>query len=71
MLPALIQRCWQLIINDLPALSVGATFAAGQMIATSLNALVANNREFRNADEIRREKTVLARRKSVSVGPGC
>jgi hypothetical protein len=56
MLPALIQRRWQLIINDLPVLSAGATFAAGQMIATSLNALVADNREFRNADEIRREQ---------------
>jgi hypothetical protein len=56
MLPALIQRRWQLVINDLPSLSSGATFAAGQMIATSLNALVANNREFRNADEICREQ---------------
>jgi hypothetical protein len=56
MLPALIQRCWQLVINDLPALSSGATLAAGQMIATSLNALVADNHEFRNADEIRHEQ---------------
>jgi hypothetical protein len=69
MLPALIQRRWQLIINDLPALSAGATFAAGQMIATSLNALVADNREFRNADEIRREQN-SARTKIVALMPG-
>jgi hypothetical protein len=56
MLPALVQRCWQLVINDLPVLSSGATLAAGHVIATSLNALVSNNREFRNADEIRREQ---------------
>jgi hypothetical protein len=56
MLPALVQRRWQLVLNDLPALSSGATMAAGHVIASSLNALVADNREFRNADEIRREQ---------------
>jgi hypothetical protein len=56
MLPALVQRRWQLILTDLPALSAGATMAAGHVIASSLNALVADNREFRNADEVRREQ---------------
>jgi hypothetical protein len=55
MLPALVQRCWQLVITDMPALSSGATMAAGHVIASSLNALVADNREFRIADEARRE----------------
>jgi hypothetical protein len=57
MLPTLIQRRWQLVLNDLPALSSGATMAAGHVIASSLNALVADNREFRNADEVRREQS--------------
>jgi hypothetical protein len=56
MLPALVQRRWQLVIADLPTLSAGATLAAGNAIASSLNALVADNREFRNADEARREE---------------
>jgi hypothetical protein len=56
MLPDLVQRRWQLIITDLPALSSGATMAAGHVIASSLNALVADNREFRMADEARREQ---------------
>jgi hypothetical protein len=55
MLPALVQRRWQLVLADLPALSEGATLlAAGHVIASSLNALVSDNREFRNADEARR-----------------
>jgi hypothetical protein len=57
MLPTLVQRRWQLIITDLPALSSGATMAAGHVIASSLNALVADNREFRTADEARREQS--------------
>jgi hypothetical protein len=57
MLPALVQRRWQLIITDLPALSSGATMAAGHVIASSLNALVSDNREFRTADEARREQS--------------
>jgi hypothetical protein len=57
MLPALVQRRWQLVLNDLPALSAGATLAAGHAIASSLNALVSDNREFRNADEARREES--------------
>jgi hypothetical protein len=56
MLPALVQRRWQLVITDLPALNAGATLAAGNAIASSLNALVSDNREFRNADEARREE---------------
>jgi hypothetical protein len=56
MLPALVQRRWQLVVTDLPALSSGATMAAGHVIASSLNALVSDNREFRNADEVRREQ---------------
>jgi hypothetical protein len=55
-LPSLVQRRWQLVINDLPALNAGATLAAGHVIASSLNALVSDNREFRNADEARREQ---------------
>jgi hypothetical protein len=54
LLPELIQRRWQLVLNDLPALSGGATLAAGHAIASSLNALVSDNRENRNADELRR-----------------
>jgi hypothetical protein len=56
MLPALVQRRWQLVLADLLALSEGATLAAGHVIASSLNALVSDNREFRNADEARREQ---------------
>jgi hypothetical protein len=56
MLPALVQRRWQLVVTDLPAMSSGATMAAGHVIASSLNALVSDNREFRNADEVRREQ---------------
>jgi hypothetical protein len=54
MLPALIQHRWELVLADLPALSEGATLAAGHVIASSLNAFVSDNREFRNADEARR-----------------
>jgi hypothetical protein len=57
MLPELVQRRWQLVTNDLPALQPGASLAAGQVIASSLNALVADNREFRIADEARREQS--------------
>jgi hypothetical protein len=56
MLPALVQRRWQLVITDLPALSAGVTLAAGNAIASSLNALVSDNREFRIADDARREE---------------
>jgi hypothetical protein len=56
MLPALIKQRWKLVLTDLPALSGGATLAAGTAIASSLNALVTDNREFREADERRREQ---------------
>jgi hypothetical protein len=56
MLPTLVERRWNLVITDLPALNPGATLAAGNAIATSLNALVSDNRVFRQADEIRREQ---------------
>jgi hypothetical protein len=56
MLLALVQRHWQLVVDDLPALSSGATMAAGHVIASSLNALVADNRKFCNADEVRHEQ---------------
>jgi hypothetical protein len=56
-LSALVQRRWQVVVTDLPALSAGATLAAGHVIASSLNALVSDNREFRNADEVRREQS--------------
>jgi hypothetical protein len=56
MLPTLVKRRWQLVLSDLPALSPGATLVAGTAIATSLNALVTDNREFRLADELRREQ---------------
>jgi hypothetical protein len=55
MLPALIKQRWKLVLTDLPALS-GATLAAGTAIASSLNAMVTDNREFREADECRREQ---------------
>jgi hypothetical protein len=54
LLPELMNRRWQLVLGDLPALSGSATLAAGHAIASSLNTLVADNRENRNADELRR-----------------
>jgi hypothetical protein len=56
MLPALIKQRWKLVLTDLPALSGGATLAAGTAIASSLNTLVTDNRVFREADELRREQ---------------
>jgi hypothetical protein len=56
MLPALIKQRWKLVLTDLPALSGGATLAAGTAIASSLNAMVTDNREFREAEELRREQ---------------
>jgi hypothetical protein len=50
MLPILVKRCWQLMLSDLPALSPGATLVAGAAIATSLNAMVSDNRVFRQAE---------------------
>jgi hypothetical protein len=56
MLPTLVKRRWQLMMTDLPALSPGATLVAGTAIASSLNAMVTDNRVFRQADELRREQ---------------
>jgi hypothetical protein len=56
MLPKLVERRWNLVLADLPALNPGATLVAGNAIATSLNALVSDNRVFRQADEIRRDQ---------------
>jgi hypothetical protein len=56
MLPKLVQHRWNLVLTDLPALNPGATLVAGNAIATSLNALVSDNRVFRQADEVRREQ---------------
>jgi hypothetical protein len=68
MLPDLVQHHWQLVITDLPALSSGATMAAGHVITSSLNALVADTvtRMKRAANRI-----VRALRRSVSVAPEC
>jgi hypothetical protein len=66
MIPALIKRRWQLVVSDLPALNPGATLVAGTAIATSLNAMVTDNREFRQADELRRELEKTRTRRNVS-----
>jgi hypothetical protein len=71
MLPTLVKRRWQLMMTDLPALSPGATLVAGTAIASSLNAMVTDNRVFRQADELRREQEKRAHPKSASDASAC